>query len=158
MTGDDWRNILGNMMHGIYLLTTSGEEEINGMIVSWVSPVSYEPPLIMAAVHPNRYTYHLIEQSGFFALHILYRNQIDLLGRFKRPNPKDKFESIEWNRGQWSCPILKECIGYMECRVRDRYAPGNHTLFIGDVLKARVFSSDEPLSTLDYEGVYLGKK
>ena len=53
MTGDDWRNILGNMMHGIYLLTTSGEEEINGMIVSWVSPVSWDG-LGSAGVPPAR--------------------------------------------------------------------------------------------------------
>ena len=36
------------------------EEEVNGMIASWVSQISYDPRLIMAAVHPNRYSHQLI--------------------------------------------------------------------------------------------------
>jgi len=64
--------ILKNMAHmtyGIYILTTRFEQSINGMIASWMSQVSYEPPLFMAAIHPNRYSHELLVQSGYFALH-----------------------------------------------------------------------------------------
>ena len=36
------------MAYGIYVLTTAVEDKMNGMIASWVSQVSYEPPLILA--------------------------------------------------------------------------------------------------------------
>ena len=68
---NEWLRALGKMTYGIYVLTTFYEKEINGMIASWVSQVSYEPPLIIAAVHPKRYSHHLIEQSGCFALHTM---------------------------------------------------------------------------------------
>jgi len=152
-----WFQTLGSMTYGIYVLTTYHEEKINGMIASWVSQVSYDPALVMVAVHPNRYSHHFIQQSGSFALHLLTRNQKDFLSRFKGPDPEAKFASIPWARGKTGCPILKECIGYLECAVRERYAPGNHSLFIGEIVDARIFSHEDPLTTLDYEGFYTGK-
>jgi flavin reductase (DIM6/NTAB) family NADH-FMN oxidoreductase RutF len=145
------------MTYGIYVLTSFYKEEINGMIASWVSQVSYDPLLILAAVHPNRYSHNLIDKSGCFALHVLAADQSNLLGRFKGPDPKAKFSSIQWQPGQTGCPVLKECIAYFECRVTAKYTPGNHTLFLGEVLAAQVIGKGNILSSLDYDGVYLGK-
>jgi len=153
-----WQEALGKMTYGIYVLTTSVKEEINGMIASWVSQVSYDPPLIMVAIHPNRYSHHLVRQSGHFALHLLGQNQTDLLERFKGPDPSAKFTSINWERGETGCPILQDCLAYIECDVKTIISPGNHTLFIGEVKEAQVFSElDVPFTSLDYRGVYQGK-
>jgi flavin reductase (DIM6/NTAB) family NADH-FMN oxidoreductase RutF len=152
--------ILKNMAHmtyGIYVLTTRFKDNINGMIASWVSQVSYDPPLFMVAVHPNRYSHALLTQSGHFALHILAREQKDLLARFKGPDAGEKFEYIAWKDGLTGCPILADCIGCMECRITQSLAPGNHTLFVGEVVKAVFNGEKTPLCTLDYKGCYLGK-
>jgi len=74
---------LGKMTYGIYVLTTFYADEINGMIASWASQISYAPPLVSVAIHPNRYSHHLIEQSGSFALHTLAKDQTEFLSRFK---------------------------------------------------------------------------
>jgi flavin reductase (DIM6/NTAB) family NADH-FMN oxidoreductase RutF len=152
-----WMQALGKMTYGIYVLTTRHKSEINGMIASWVSQISYDPPLIMIAVHSNRYSNNLIRQSGHFTLHVLARDQNDLLERFKGPDPESKFDSITWFEGKTGCPVLKDCVAYMECDVTADYSPGNHTLFIGEVKNAQVFSKKEPLTTLDYSGAYIGK-
>ena len=148
--------ILGTMVYGIYVMTTHHEEEVNGMIASWVSQVSFDPPLVMAAVHPNRRSHGLIERSGSFALHLLSREQIDLINRFKGPDPAAKFASLHWSKGKTGCPILKDCLGYLDCAVRAEYRPGNHTLFVGEVMESRVFSHDVPLGTFNCEGFYIG--
>jgi flavin reductase (DIM6/NTAB) family NADH-FMN oxidoreductase RutF len=148
---------MAHMTYGIYVLTTRFERTVNGMIASWVSQVSFAPPLFMAAVHPNRYSHELLTKSGHFALHILSRAQKDLLARFKGPVAAEKFASIAWSDGVTGCPILTECVGCLECRIVQRLAPGNHTLFLGEVVNA-VFNGDKiPLCTLDYDGCYLGK-
>ena len=152
--------VLKNMAHmtyGIYVLTTRFEETINGMIASWVSQISYDPPLFMVAIHPNRYSHELLAQSGFFALHIISREHKHLLTRFKGPAAKEKFEAIAWEYGVTGCPILQDCIGCLECRVTQSLVPGNHTLFIGEVVNAVFNAERTPLCTLDYEGTYLGK-
>lgn len=148
---------MAHMTYGIYILTTRFEDTINGMVASWVSQVSYDPPLVMVAVHPNRYSHQLLTQSGVFALHIIPEDQKDLLARFKGPDAKEKFASIDWTTGVTGAPILKECIGCMECRITERLSPGNHTLFIGEVVSAVFNAEATPLCTLDYEGRYVGK-
>jgi flavin reductase (DIM6/NTAB) family NADH-FMN oxidoreductase RutF len=152
-----WEHALSKLTYGIYVLTTFQGSRVNGMIASWVSQVSYDPPLVMVAVHQNRYSHHLLTETGCFALHILSRNQTDLLKRFKGPDPEAKFESIQWVKGKLGCPIIDPCIAYMECEVRTTYRPGNHTLFVGEIRDARVLLDEEPLNTMDYGGVYLGK-
>ena len=154
---DEWIEALGDMTYGIYILTSFYKDTINGMIASWVSQVSYEPLLIMVAVHPNRYSHNLIAKSGCFALHVLSADQSNLLGRFKGPDPAAKFSSIQWQPGRTGCPVLKKCVAYFECKVTAEYTPGNHTLFLGEVLEARVIGKGNILSSLNYDGVYLGK-
>jgi flavin reductase (DIM6/NTAB) family NADH-FMN oxidoreductase RutF len=153
----EWIQAISKMTFGIYVLTTVRRETINGMIASWVSMVSFDPPLIVVAVHPNRYSHTLLEKSGFFALNILSQDQKDFLSRFKGPDPKGKFAGIDHRKGITGSPILSDCIGYLECKIVERYKPGNHTLFIGQIINAESLQDGVPLSTLDYEGVYLGK-
>ena len=148
---------MAHMTYGIYVLTTRAGETINGMIASWVSQVSYDPPLIMAAIHPHRYSHRLIEQSGTFALHIVAQNRGEYLARFKGDDPRRKFDGIPWEKGKTGCPILKECIAFVDCTVNTSYKPGNHTLYIGEIVEADCFSDAHPLKTSDYDGQYLGR-
>lgn len=153
---DTWQQAFGKMVYGIYVLTAAHGEEINGMIASWVSQVSHEPPLVMAAVHPNRYTHDLIRQSGAFALHVIAKEQKDLLARFKGPDPRVKFAALEWRKGRTGSPILEDCIAWLECHVQESFSPGNHTLFVGEVVSGNRISDGLPLDTGDYDGVYVG--
>jgi len=154
---DEWVQALGTMTYGIYVLTSFYKEEINGMIASWVSQVSYDPLLIMAAVHTNRYSHHLIEKSGCFALHVLAREQADFLNRFKGSDAEAKFASLQWKRGITGSPVLEDCMAYFEGKVVAKFSPGNHTLFFAEVVDARVVAEGQRLSSLDYDGVYLGR-
>ena len=153
----NWIEAFGKMTYGIYVLTSFHEEQINAMIASWVSQISYDPALVMVAVHSNRYSHQLIENSGSFALHSISKKRTDFLSRFKGDDPGEKFVGIQWARGKTGCPVLNECIAYVECAVKAVYKPGNHTLFIGEVVDAGRLSNDDPLTTFDYQGQYLGK-
>ena len=155
---EEYLKLLGKMTYGIYVLTSAADQVVNGMIASWVSQVSYDPLLLMVAIHPNRYTHDLINKNGCFALNVISKRQKEYLQRFKGPDPKLKFSSVEWKKEITGAPILTDCIGYMECKVKETYAPGNHTLFVAEVVAAEFKSDETPLSTSDYEGVYLGKK
>jgi flavin reductase (DIM6/NTAB) family NADH-FMN oxidoreductase RutF len=154
---DQWLQAFGQMTYGIYVLTTRLEDTVNGMIASWVGQISHTPPLVMAAVHPHRFTHRLLEVSGVFALHVLDNSQKEMLARFKGPNAAAKFEGIDWEVGQTGCPILRDCLAWLECRVTERLDPGNHSLFIGEVVAAGCPAKGTPLTTLDYEAQYTGR-
>jgi flavin reductase (DIM6/NTAB) family NADH-FMN oxidoreductase RutF len=153
----EWSTAFGHMTYGIYVLTARFDDTINGMIASWVTQVSYDPPLIMVAVHPNRYSHSLIEKSQAFALHVLDRSQKEMLKRFKGPNPEKKFTGIPWETGKTGAPILTNCLAWFEVTVKERHDPGNHTLFIGEVIDSGGASLGNPLCTLEYDGMYVGK-
>lgn len=154
----EWLAAFGQMTYGIYVLTARIDDTINGMIASWVTQVSYEPPLILVAVHPNRYSHKLIEKSQAFVLHVLDRSQKEMLSRFKGPDPEKKFSGIDWETGQTGAPILKNCMAFFELKVKERYDPGNHTLFVGEVINSGTALSGTPLCTLEYNGMYVGKE
>lgn len=154
----EWLPAFGQMTYGIYVLTTRHRDIINGMIASWVTQVSYEPPLVMAALHPKRYSRHLVEKSRVFALHVLERSRKDLLPRFKGPDPAGKSDGLSWETKVTGAPILTDCPAWLELEVRESLEPGNHTLYIGEVVNAGGRDGDPPLTTLDYDGMYLGKK
>ena len=153
----EWIDAFGKMTYGIYVLTSCHQQQINGMIASWVSQVSYAPPQIMVAVHTHRYSHQLIEKGSGFALHVLATSQKKFLSRFKGKDVEAKFSNLNWTAGKTGSPILSDCLAYLECGLKTHYRPGNHTLFIGEVIDAGVLAKGSPLTTSDYEGVYIGK-
>ena len=154
---EQWMKTLGTMTYGIYALTTAHEGQTNVMLASWVSQVSYDPPLIAIAVHPNRRSHELIETSGAFVLHVLKKSQKGLLTQFMVSDPAAKFKGIDWKPGNAGCPILKDCVAWFACKLKDRIQPGNHTIFLGEIVDAETVSHDPSLTTRDYRGQYVGK-
>ena len=130
----EWLEALGQMTYGIYVLTTRVDDIINGMIASWVTQVSYDPPLVMVAIHPKRYSHGLVDKGRSFALHIIDRDQEEMLKIFKGPDPEKKFSHVPWEPGKTGAPVLKDSLAWLELTVQERYSPGNHTLFVGEVV------------------------
>lgn len=152
-----WIKTFRTMTYGIYSMTTAHEDRIDAMIASWISQVSYEPPLIAVAVHPNRYSHSLIQKGGVFAIQVLKKSQKNLVRQFMESDPGAKFRGIDWQPGKTGCPILRDCVAWFECELRDRIQPGNHTLFFGEVVDAMTVSDEAVLTTRDYQGQYIGK-
>lgn len=152
----NWQKAFNHMTTGLYVLTTCHEKKINGMIVSWASQASYNPPMIMVAVHPRRYSHQLIEKSKHFALHAVENTQDQLIDRMMGPEPAAKFLDLTWQTSQTGCPLFDDCLAWFECRVIEQHRPGNHTLFVGQVINAKRIAHGKPFSTQDYESVYIG--
>ena len=62
-----------------------------------------------------------------------------------------KFSGIEWTRGKTGSPIIKDCIAWFDCEVVSSIEPGNHTVFIGEVVDAKMVSENSAMSTADYD-------
>jgi len=154
---EQWIRAFGTMTYGIYILTTAQEERMNGMVASWVTQISYEPPLIAVAVHTNRFSHKLIEESERFALHVLGEDQKDLISRFMASDPDTKFSGIDWRAGRTGSPILADCVAFFECTLHSRIQPGNHTVFIGEVVEVGEVADKRPVCTREFRGQYIGK-
>ncbi|MEB3355593.1 MAG: flavin reductase family protein [Synechococcales bacterium] len=142
------KTILRKIPHGLYICgVTDGNEEVNGFTASWVMQGSFQPPLVVNCVNTSSISHSMIKSSNVFALSVLEAGQKDLAQKFFKPMRRvgNKFEDVEFYRGETGCPIIADSLGYVECRVVGAVEHGDHTVFVGEVIAAGVHREGDPL-------------
>ena len=102
-----------------------------------------ERPRLTVALWKGNLTRDLVDQSGFFAVHLLRDDQDQLAYHFGLQSGRsvDKFAGLDCETGVTGAPLLPDCLVIFECRVVSRMDGGDHTLFLGDVVNS-VFRGD----------------
>ena len=156
----EWQDVLDKFHYGIYLITVSSAEGYNGMIASWVTQCSHEPPLVAMAIRKNRLAHQQILKSGAFCINVLPKESVDLIRQFKIADWKKKFDSINYKLSSNGLPVLDDCIGYLDFSLESTIDTGDHTLFIGRIKAGSIIKAAETitLSTANYRGVYRGSQ
>lgn len=129
--------------HGPVVLVTSvyGDLRPNILAVAWVTPLSQNPPLAGISVAEGHHSHAMISNSGEFAINIPpveLANEVVLCGKYSGSSV-DKFFKAQLTpeaANRLQAPLIKECIGHLECRVVHRLKVGDHTFFVGRVLAA----------------------
>lgn len=144
--------LLKKIPYPLALLTCRLGDVRNGMPISWLTQVSSEPPLIMAAIKTSRYTHDMVKNSGIFAIVFLEATQTDLIGRFKDKSPDKgkKFEGLKVSETPSGCPVLEDSLGWLECKVISSLKPGDHTLFIAQISASKLLKKGEGLTLAHY--------
>ena len=138
-------NIINKISQGMYVLTTQG----GGCIVDAVSQVSAgENPLIAVSVMKKNYTNSLLKNNNKFAISILGKEVdpsiIKTFG-FNSMREIDKFENIETTEIE-EVKVIKNTLGYMLCEIVDSIENETHTLFIGKIIEADLFTDKEEMT------------
>ncbi|MBN2030925.1 flavin reductase family protein [bacterium] len=129
--------------HGSVILVTSQIEEgvPNIMAVAWNMPLSLIPPLVGISIAKSHFSHQLILQRGEFVLNVpspSIVSKVMVCGKISG-REENKFEKAKLTpvaSEKVLPPLIQECIGHLECRVEQKIEVGDHTLFIGNVLKA----------------------
>jgi flavin reductase (DIM6/NTAB) family NADH-FMN oxidoreductase RutF len=155
-----WQDVLDRFHYGVYLVTVAAAEGCNGMIASWVTQCSHEPPRVALAIRKNRLSHGQILQSKKFCINILPRESAGMIKNFKIADWTKKFNAAGHSMSPGGLPVLDECIGYLDCLLENAIDAGDHTLFIGNIVGGGMENptKTETLSTVDYDGVYRGLK
>jgi len=136
------------LVYGVYVVTTRVGEKVNGMTAAWVSQVSLKPLLVMVSIAPARYSHTLIKESGIFAINVLTSDQAELAKRFgfKSGRKIDKFAGLDWVPALSGAPVLPQAYAYLDLKLAHTYAAGDHTLFVGEVVEAKILHpQNQPL-------------
>jgi len=154
-----WQDVLDKFHYGIYLITVSSAEGYNGMIASWVTQCSHEPPRVAMAIRKSRLAHQQILESGTFCINVLPKESVDLIRQFKITDWKKKFDAINYKLSSNGLPVLDDCIGHLDFSLESSIDAGDHTLFIGRI-KAAIMKAAEAitLSTANYRGIYRGSQ
>jgi flavin reductase (DIM6/NTAB) family NADH-FMN oxidoreductase RutF len=149
---------LSEITTGLYVLTVREGERKHGMSSSWVTQVSGDPPLLMAAVDKRHFSHGLLERQGVFGLNVVGNKSRELEDYFfsaaaRRP---DNLEPFAYELGETGVPLLKMAMAVFECQVVGSYPAGDHTLFVASLVRAEVREHDRPVTSLDLPYVYVG--
>jgi flavin reductase (DIM6/NTAB) family NADH-FMN oxidoreductase RutF len=147
---------LGRVASGLFIVTARCEAAETGMLASWVQQCSFEPPLLSVAIQRGREIASWLADGSWLTLNILDDTQTDMIGHFGRGfRPGEAaFEGLDVQRGESGGPILDEALAYLECRVVNRMATGDHDLFIAECVRGRLLSEGHPMVHVRKSGLH----
>ena len=136
---------LGRIVGSLCVVTTKQGDISGGMLASWVSQATFNPPGLTVAVAKDRAVESLMHTGSKFVLNILPEgNHIPTMKHFLKPFApgEDRFVGVETELTEDSQPILKDALAYLECRVDNRMECGDHWLIYAVTDKGNVFDTE----------------
>jgi flavin reductase (DIM6/NTAB) family NADH-FMN oxidoreductase RutF len=130
----------------VVLVTSKLGEKSNIITIAWQSPLSRQPPLVGISVDKTRYSHKLISSAKEFVINIPTIELLEQVMECGRTSGKDtdKFKLTKltpMNSQKLQIPRIKECVGWLECKLVNSVECGDHTLFVGEVIYAEADES-----------------
>ncbi len=141
--------LMGQLWSPLAAVTTHWQGKVNAQIAVAIAAASIVPsrPRVLVQIYKGNYSHQLIQKSGAFALNFLRPDQLHLIKAFGFVSGRDanKLSDIPYELKTSGSPVLKECWGYLDCRVINTMDGGDMTGFLADVLDGEVASDGQPL-------------
>ena len=129
------------------LVSCGGLDKPNLITIGWTGTICTQPSMVSISVRPERYSHHLIKESGQFAINLPTEalvKSVDWCG-VRSGRDFDKFAACKLHSAPGSvltdCPILEESPVNLECRVTQVIPLGSHDLFLAEVVACDVDES-----------------
>ncbi|MBW4476982.1 MAG: diflavin flavoprotein [Tolypothrix brevis GSE-NOS-MK-07-07A] len=134
---------VGRIVGSLCVVTAKQGGVSSGMLASWVSQASFNPPGLTIAVAKDRAMEPLTHSGNQFVVNILAEGK-ELRKHFMKSfTPgQDRFAGIETEESSNGCPILSEALSYLECSVQTRMEAGDHWLVYASVDNGKVLNQD----------------
>ena len=140
MSKQSWKP--GNMLYPLpaVLVTVADKEgRQNVFTVAWTGTVCSDPAMVSISVRPERYSYHMIEETGEFVINLTTEKltfATDYCG-VKSGRDVDKFKEMKLTpipAKEVSAPLLLESPVNIECKVKEIIKLGTHDMFLADIV------------------------
>jgi flavin reductase (DIM6/NTAB) family NADH-FMN oxidoreductase RutF len=134
--------------YGLFVMTVKEGGSMTGAAVNWLTQASFKPPLVVLGAKADAISTGMLERTGLFCINVLATGQVSLASAFfTHLEPVgQKFGDAEFTLSPNGLPVLKDALGFFECRVRDKVAIGDHTIFVAEVIEAGVQREGQPLT------------
>ncbi len=122
------------------------EEKDDVFACDWHMPLSREPKMYAIAIHKDRLSLQLIQQSKFFCINFVSHKLEGEVIEIEKHNSQhiDKFSKADLALEECdtiTCGRLINAVGYFECEVVDEIETGDHFLIIAKV--AHIVEKDD---------------
>ena len=139
------RNAFGRFATGVTVLTTIDPDGLPvGLTVNSFSAVSLTPPLVLWCLDNASHNLEAFRRASHHAINVLTAEQVDISNRFATW-PVDRFAGLSWAAGAGGAPLLPDCCARFEVANEAAYPGGDHTIFVGRVVRFEEDSAKTPL-------------
>jgi flavin reductase (DIM6/NTAB) family NADH-FMN oxidoreductase RutF len=148
MNIDAKKKLLRKIPYGLYVLGLRDGEKFHGMVGSWVSQCSFEPPLLMLGIKKGSYSHAMLEHNPHFSINFPRHDQKKMVESFWRPYEvkNNKFGEIPFHLGKYGEPVLDGTLGHLECKVRQIVTEGDHDIVVAEILESEMGEEAEMLT------------
>ena len=140
----------GNMVYplpAVMVSTADREGNDNIITVAWTGTVCTNPAMLYISVRPERYSYHMLRESGEFVVNLTTEKlakATDWCG-VRSGRDFDKWKEMHLTRGKAEkltyAPIIQESPVNIECKVTEVQELGSHHMFLAKVEAVQVDES-----------------
>ena len=140
----------GNMVYplpAVMVSTADPKGNDNIITVAWTGTVCTNPAMLYISVRPERYSYHLLRESGEFVVNLTTEKlakATDWCG-VRSGRDYDKWKEMHLTRGEAKklqyAPIIQESPVNIECKVTEVHELGSHHMFLARVEAVQVDES-----------------
>lgn len=140
----------GNMVYplpAVMVSTADTKGNDNIITVAWTGTVCTNPAMLYISVRPERYSYHLLRESGEFVVNLTTEKlakATDWCG-VRSGRDFDKWKEMHLTRGKAEkltyAPIIQESPVNIECKVTEVQELGSHQMFLAKVEAVQVDES-----------------
>lgn len=130
----DFKAAMRALPAGVCAVTTGQGDEAAGMIVSSLTSVSAEPPMVAFFVHRSSSFAEPLLRHGGFVANVLGEKHNEVMSQFlSAPQGPSRFFQGAWTEGASGRFVLTDALASMECDIVWTQALGTHRLIVGKV-------------------------
>jgi len=146
MDSRGFRDALGCFPTGVAVVTAgqADQDEHIGITVNSFTSVSLDPPLVLWCMDRRSYRHDIFAQATGFTVSILGTGHKDVSARLARPG-EHSLDGIALLETELGPPALADSLAVFECATEQRLEAGDHTIFLGRVLRFSRPSESAPL-------------
>ncbi|MEM5882975.1 MAG: flavin reductase family protein, partial [Candidatus Aenigmatarchaeota archaeon] len=127
----------------VLVTTVNSKEGVNAAPISFCSPVSFSPPIVMISLTPEIRTHKNIQETKEFVINILPKQYVDQVLRCaaRYPEGVNKLEVVglrKFSSILVKPPRVKEAFAWLECKLIEEKKVGDHFAIFGEVLVAEI--------------------
>jgi len=133
------RALMARFATGVAVVAARHGPLLAGMTANAIASISIDPPILMASIARKAETHVAMVGSHAFAVSVLADDQQGLAECFALPTTATKltrFCDADWHEAETGSPILEGALAYFDCRLMERHAGGDHTIFLGEIVAA----------------------
>lgn len=150
MDTDALARVFAGLDRELWLITAQSGGRRGGLIATFVSLASLVPelPRVVVGLAKQHHTHERIAERRTFAMHLIAESQLDRVWRFGLQSGRDvdKLDGLATVPGRLGAPILIDAPVAMDCRVEATLDTGDRTLFLAEIVDARIAPDVPPLT------------